>query len=295
MGQELVRRGNVMTSKLWGAQVLMDAPELVQQLHLEFLQAGAKVLTLNTYSVTPERLAYIDAQDHFPALQKSAFELAARARDSFSQSDISIAACLPPLYGSYQPDNSPEHDVALDTYRKIVEQQAHLVDVFLCETMSSIEEAKASATAACESDLPVWVSLSVDDNCSGCLRSGETVAEAYAVLKHLPIEAVLLNCSMPEAINAALPPLQETGIAYGAYANGFTTVTDLPMGGGVEMLEARIDLGPLEYSAFATAWVDNGASLVGGCCEISPDYIRSLAEQLGQRGHQIVGRFGKTP
>ena len=56
MGQELVKRGAAKESPMWGAQVLMDTPELVCQLHVEFIQAGAKVITLNSYSLTPERL-----------------------------------------------------------------------------------------------------------------------------------------------------------------------------------------------------------------------------------------------
>ena len=59
MGQELVKRGAVKESPMWGAQVLMDTPELVRQLHVEFIQAGAKVITLNSYSLTPERLSLI--------------------------------------------------------------------------------------------------------------------------------------------------------------------------------------------------------------------------------------------
>lgn len=291
MGQELVHRGVAHTSPMWGAQVMIDTPELVQQLHIDYLQAGAKVITLNTYSVTPERLANVGAEDQFPALQQTAFELASRARDASGVGSVSIAACLPPLFGSYQPDKAPVYEIVLETYQRIVEQQAGAVDVFLCETMSSIKEAKASATAATESGKPVWVALSVDDDCSGCLRSGETIADAYEALKPLPVEAILLNCSMPEAIDAAWPHLQMTGATMGAYANGFTSVEELPMGGGVEMLKARKDLGPQEYSRFAMEWVDSGADLIGGCCEISPAHIKDLAAQLAGAGYQIADRL----
>lgn len=291
MGQELVHRGVAHTSPMWGAQVMIDNPELVQQLHVDYLLAGAKVITLNSYSVTPERLANVGAEDQFSALQQTAFELASKARDVSGVGDVSIAACLPPLHGSYQPDKSPVYEVMLDTYRQIVEQQAKFVDVFLCETMSSISEAKASATAASESGKPVWVALSVDDNCSGCLRSGESIADAYQALQPLSVQAILLNCSLPEAIDAAWPHIQNTGATIGAYANGFTSVVDLPTGGGVEMLKARNDLGPQEYSKFALSWVDRGADLIGGCCEISPQHIKELADDLTRAGYQIAGQL----
>lgn len=291
MGQELVHRGAAHTSPMWGAQVMIDTPELVQQLHVDFLQAGAKVITLNTYSVTPERLANVGAEDQFAPLQKIAFELASRARDASGVSDAIIAGGLSPLYGSYQPDKAPGYDSMLATYRQVVEQQAKSVDVFLCETMSSIKEATASATAACESGKPVWVALSVDDDCSGCLRSGESIADAFKALQPLSVEAILLNCSMPEAIDAAWPHLHSTGVPIGAYANGFTSVAGLPLGGGVETLKARQDLGPSEYAKFAVDLVGRDASIIGGCCEISPAHIKELANQLTGAGYQIVGRL----
>jgi len=288
MGQELVRRGAVETSPMWGAQVLMDSPELVQQLHEDFLRAGACVITLNSYSVTPERLVYVNAEEQFAMLQQKSFELAARARDNVGRADVSIAACLPPLYGSYDPHNSPEFDVALATYRKIVEQQAGSVDVFLCETMSSISEALASATAAKESDRPVWVALSVDDECTGQLRSGESIADAWRKLSALSIDGLLLNCSLPEAIDAAWEHMESIPVMTGTYANGFTGVSDLPIGGGVEMLQARHDMGPEVYAQFALNKVTQGADIIGGCCEITPAHIKVLADHLTNSGYQIV-------
>ena len=291
MGQELVRRCAAETSPLWGGQVLVDSPEVVQQLHEEYLNAGARVLTLNTYSVTPERLAYINLEDQFSVLQKKAFEIADRARENAGHADVSIAGCLPPLYGSYDPGKSPAFDVALATYRRVVEQQADSVDLFLCETMSAIEEAKASAVAAIESGKPVWVALSVDDACTGMLRSGETIAQAWHELSALNIDGLLLNCSLPEAIDAAWKHMESLPVPTGMYANGFTGVSDLPTGGGVEMLEARVDMGPDVYARFALKKVSQGADIIGGCCEISPAHIKALADQLTANGFQIFNRL----
>ena len=288
MGQELVRRGAVQTSPLWGAQVLLDSPDTVQQLHEDYLRAGARVITLNTYSVTPERLAYVNIEDQFSVLQQKSIELATRARDSVGQSNVSIAGCLPPLYGSYDPQNAPAFDVALATYQRIVEQQAESVDVFLCETMSAISEALASATAAKESGKSVWVALSVDDHGNGKLRSGETIADTWRELSALSIDGLLLNCSLPEAIDAAWGHMESIPVVTGTYANGFTGVADLPVGGGVEMLQARDDMGPDVYAQFALDKVARGAEIIGGCCEITPAHIKVLADQLTDKGYEIV-------
>ncbi len=80
MGQELAHRGAARNDRLWGAQVMIDSPALVTQLHADYIQAGARVITLNTYSVTPERLADVGREAEFAMLQARAFELADRAR-----------------------------------------------------------------------------------------------------------------------------------------------------------------------------------------------------------------------
>ncbi len=288
MGQELVHRGAVQDSPMWGAQILMDSPDLVRQLHVDYIKAGAKVITLNSYSVTPERLLNVGAEDQFSDLQEKAFTLASQARDQAGIDDVRIAASLPPLVGSYHPEVMPEYEVALKTYRMIVAEQADNVDLFICETMSCIKEAQAAATAAAESGKPIWVALSVSDESTGVLRSGETIADAYKAVAAVAPAALLLNCSLPEAIDAAWPHMKKLDTKIGAYANGFTSIDAMPVGKGVEMLKARTDLGPVEYARVAMKWVDDGAVIIGGCCEISPAHIAQLASDLVQADIEIV-------
>ncbi len=291
MGQELVKRGAAKESPMWGAQVLMDTPELVRQLHVEFIQAGAKVITLNSYSLTPERLVNVGAVDQFDDLQSRAFELAAQARDEAGVADVRIAASLPPLAGSYHPESTPEFEAAVKSYRMIVEAQSDNVDLFICETMSCIKEAEAAALAASESGTPYWIAFSVSDECDGVLRSGESIDDAYqSVAKNNP-QAILLNCSLPEAIDAAWPQVKNLKVPVGAYANGFTSISAMPLAGGVDMLEAREDLGPDAYARAAMQWVDDGASVIGGCCEISPSHIARLAAVMKAQGVSIVSEL----
>ncbi|MEO4000055.1 homocysteine S-methyltransferase family protein [Mesorhizobium sp. CAU 1732] len=289
MGQELVRRSKTPPTRLWSARVLMDEPEIVEALHAEFIEAGARVITLNTYSATPERLEREGAADMFVPLQQRGIALAKAARDKAG--DCAIAGCLSPLFGSYAPALTIGYDEAVETYRRIVEQQAGAVDLFLCETMASADEAKAAATAACESGKPVWVSWTLADDGAPRLRSGETLAEAAKALEGLDIAALLVNCSRPEAVEAALPDLRKLGGRFGAYANGFTAVEALKHGGTVEVLEARKDLGPDAYAERAAGWASAGASIVGGCCEVGPAHIAALRDRLQSEGFQLVGAF----
>jgi len=291
MGQELLHRSKQPPHPLWSAKVLMDEPEIVRSVHLDYIVAGARVITLNAYSATPERLALQGVEDLFEPLQKRAIEIAERARGESGANGIRIAGCLPPLKTSYRPDLAPEYDEALATYRRIAACQAGTVDVFLCETMSSVTEARAAATAALETGKQVWLSLSVADAGGQILRSGETVADALTALANIPVEALLLNCSRPEAITEALPLLIATDRAAGAYANGFTAAGGLVPGGTVEALAGRKDLGPDAYADFALHWVAAGARIVGGCCEVGPAHIGAVGERLQAAGHRITGEL----
>ncbi len=277
MGQELVRRSKAELSPLWSANVMMHEPEIVEQVHREYIEAGAQIITLNSYSATPERLARDASEGLFEPLQAKAIEIANRAR---AGTDVKLAGCLSPLFGSYHPESAADYETCLETYKRIVALQEEAVDVFLCETMSSLKEAKAATTASKESGKPVWCGLSVDDDNGTLLRSGEPVLQAIFSAIEAGADAVLFNCSAPEAISAAIKIASEIDAVYGGYANGFVKANDLQLGGTVDVLEARTDLGPAEYAEFCRQWIENGATIIGGCCEIGPAHVAELKQRF---------------
>ena len=287
VGQELYRRSARPAAPLWSVQVMMDEPELVEAVHLDFIQAGARVITANTYTATPPRLDREAIADMFEALHDAALGAAEAARERSGQ-PVRIAGCLPPLVGSYRPDLTPPEDDCLADYRKIVAVQEDRVDLFLCETMLSAAEACAATTAAAESGKPVWTALSVNDADGTVLRSGEGVAEGAQAAVAAGAGAVLINCSSPEAVATAMPLLAEIGVPFGGYANGFVSIGALQPGGTVDVLEAREDLDPATYAGHAMDWVAAGAAIVGGCCEIGPDHIAALSQRLAAAGHEIA-------
>lgn len=294
MGQELMRRSTQKPHPMWSAKVLMDEPEIVEAVHLDYIRAGASVITLNNYAVTPERLARDGSAEMFAPLQARAIEIARAAREKGAlniEHEVQIAGCLPPLYASYRPNLVPPTDECVRKYRFIVEAQANDVDLFLCETMSSIREAEAAATAAKESGLPVWLSFSLEDTTSGCLRSGEPLESALRAVAKINSDAVLLNCSVPESIDSAIDILLNNVAVAGAYANGFTAVDALEPGGTVESLSIRQDLGPEAYADFALRWVKLGAKIIGGCCEVGPAHIGKLRSELEKHGYQITSKL----
>jgi S-methylmethionine-dependent homocysteine/selenocysteine methylase len=293
MGQELIKRAPEGPTPLWSARVMIDHPEIVKAVHLEYIRAGARVITVNAYSATRDRLEGAGFGDRFEELQRTACELAKAARDE-SGEDVTIAGCLPPLQWSYRPDLANDPDEIAPAYTEIARLQAPHVDLFLAETMSAAGQGLGAVRGAVEGGggKPVWVAWTVSDDDSGLLRSGETVAKASAALDGLPVAARLLNCSPPEAISAALPGLAALGGPFGAYANGFGAISDdFTPGSTVKALSGRTDLGPAAYAAFALGWVEAGATIVGGCCEVGPAHIAELARRLSAAGHDIVGEL----
>lgn len=291
MGQELIHRSKQPPSPMWSASVMMEEPEIVEAVHSEYIQAGAKVLTLNSYSVTPERLARDSKSELFKPLQAKAIEIAKTARGDH---DVMIAGCLPPMLASYKPELVPDIAACKKSYSAIVAEQKADVDLFLCETLSTITEVKAAVSAGVESGKPVWCAMTVTDGDGTKLRSGESLAEAALAAKEAGASAVLINCSWPESVSEGLASLKACGLPFGAYANGFTAITALEAGGTVSGLKARTDLDPKAYADHAMAWVEAGASIIGGCCEVGPAHICELNKRLSAEGHNIVKSFSDS-
>ena len=295
MGQELTRRSKDPAHPQWGAWVMMNEPEIVQALHEEYIEAGARAITINAYSVNRSRLENFKMVERLTELQATAIDIASRARDAFD-SETTLLGCLPPLMGSYHPERLPPEPQALEEYREVVSLQASRVDAFICETMGSATEARLAATAACESGKPVWVAWTLDETLGEDgqprLRSGETVPEALAALNGLPVESVLFNCTAPEAMTSGMDVLVATGLPTGGYANGFTPIPkEFRLGQTIDMIGKRTDLDPEGYADHAMGWVAKGARLVGGCCETSPSHIAELKRRLERAGHRPVGTF----
>lgn len=288
MGQELVARSGDEPTPLWATRVMLDHPGMVRDIHADYFAAGATVATTNTYAIHHDRLERFGLDPMFHALHLRALAEAHEARAAFGAGRI--AGSMGPLAASYRPDLTQPVDIAAPKYAEIARILGAHVDMILCETMASIEMCEGAAAGAQAAGKPVWLSISVDDHNGKLLRSGEPVTDLARVIKAYPVAAVLANCSVPEAMADALAGLKTLGLPFGAYANGFTHISgnflkDAPT---VKELTHRHDLTPEKYAAFAMAWVEMGATIVGGCCDVGPDHIRHLAACLQAAGHQIV-------
>jgi S-methylmethionine-dependent homocysteine/selenocysteine methylase len=287
MGQELVARSGDDPTPLWATRVMLDHPGMVRDIHADYFAAGASIATTNSYAIHHDRLLRAGLDPMFHALHLRALAEAHEARAAHGSGRI--AGSLGPLNASYRPDLTEPVTEAAAKYAEIARLMSPHVDLILIETAASIEAAEGALIGAQAAGKPVWLSVSVDDHDGTRLRSGEPVADLERLLQH-PIAALLANCSVPEAMADALAALGPLGKPFGAYANGFTHISgnflkDAPT---VKELTHRHDLTPEKYSDFALAWVNMGATIVGGCCEVGPAHIRHLRDRLVAEGHRIV-------
>lgn len=288
IGQELVHRAGDRPTPLWSTSVMLEHPDLVRAVHGDYFAVGATIATTNTYAVLRDRLRPAGLEDRFADLIEAALVEAEAARAAHGGGRI--AASLGPLGASYRPDLFPPEKEAAAAYGELVALMESRVDLWLIETVSSIAHARGALKGCAGGALPVWLSVTVEDEDGARLRSGEALADLAPVVEALRPDAVLVNCSRPEAIAAALAILKPLGLPMGAYANGFTRITEafLEDRPTVEALTARKDLGPEDYADFAMGWVEAGATIVGGCCEVGPAHIAELARRLRAAGHEIV-------
>ena len=288
MGQELIKRSANAPTPLWSTTVMRDEPDLVTTVHADYIQADARVITLNNYSATPVRLAKHGLSTAFSELHHAAITAAQRAiAQTKPTHPVAVAGCLPPLVSSYHAEDVPSEAACLADYRALVAAQKDGVNLFLCETLTTVREVQTAATAGKESGHPVWVGMTVDDQDGTRLRSGESLADGVAAAKACGAAAVLINCSWPEAITQGLPILAASGLPFGGYANGFTNAASLAAGSTVAGLAVRRDLNPEAYAEHAMGWVAMGARIVGGCCEVGPAHIQHLGECLKAAGYTL--------
>lgn len=279
LGQEIYRRASAVSSPLWSVAVMLEQPEVVTAVHADFIRAGARTLTLNTYAATPTRLRRQGLHDQIGAIHRKAFQALHRAIDATGLA-VDVAACLPPLAASYQGQPERSFEDLRDEYRALVELQAG-ADVVLIETMTNTLEARAACAAASELGKPFGVSFRLEVD--GGLKSGESLTEAVAAIADYCPTAVMLNCCDLEILTAAMPRLAACYPRVGGYANAFESVEAVAGGGLVDALEARADVSPGTYAAQVQQWLAAGALVVGGCCEITPAHIRCLAEELADQ------------
>ena len=312
-GRELARMGAPFRQPEWSALALMEGPDFVTRMHERFIAAGADVITTNSYAVVPFHIGSARFADRGEALADLAGRLARQAAASAAGAGVGatraagaagtdaagagrpvkVAGSLPPACGSYRADLF-RPDEARPILQTLVRGLAPYVDHWQAETLSAIEEAelvREVLDAADGPSRPLWLSFTLEDEADRGgeprLRSGQPANDAVAAAIQLGAEAVLFNCSQPEAMGdavaAARRVIEAAGVKVkiGVYANAFPPQSK-DAAANANLHDIRTDLNPLAYLAFAQAWQRTGASILGGCCGIGPEHIAVLRQGLTQ-------------
>ena len=290
LGRELAKRGAPFRQPEWSALAMIEAPEIVRDVHRAFIQSGASVITTNSYALVPFHIGQerfeADAQDLAVASGKMAREAVELEGDT-----TRVAGSIPPLFGSYRADLFDAEHVD-DIATPLIKGLSPYVDLWLVETQSLTTESLAVRKligTLDDAQKPVWISFTLEDNENldvPRLRSGETVAEAVAALAAVNVDAILFNCCQPEVIDSALMVAKQTladkealSVKLGAYANAFPPQPkEATANDGLD--DMREDLDPTAYLSWAEQWQTQGASLIGGCCGIGPEHIARLSQHF---------------
>lgn len=289
MGRELERRGAPFKQPEWSALAMMEAPEIVKEVHKAFIAAGSRVITTNSYALVPFHIGEEVFQQRATELAINSANVAHQAVAE-SGEDVKVAGSLAPLFGSYRADLY-QAERAEEIARPLITALAPRVDLWLNETQSLLAETLLMKKLVDELDSekkPYWVSFTLEDaepTTEPCLRSGETVVEAVKAMAEAGVDGILFNCCQPEIIADAIAITKQVlaernkDVQIGAYANAFPPQPkDATANDGLD--ELRADLTPESYLVWAEKWCELGATLIGGCCGIGPDHIAALAKRL---------------
>jgi S-methylmethionine-dependent homocysteine/selenocysteine methylase len=273
MGTELQRHGIDVGLPLWSARALIAEPDSVLWIHRAYINAGADIITANTFRTTQRTFLRAGLPDRSALLTRQAVELALQARTTGAAHHVLVAGSLAPLEDCYRPDIVPD-DATLS-----VEHGEHArrlaaagVDVILLETMGTIREAEAACRAAVETGKETVVSFLCRPD--GRLYGGESIDAAVHRIAPLGPTAFSLNCISPRIIAPALDALRAaTSLPLAVYANVGTS--------GHEQDGALvIDVTAEAYASFAEEWKRQGVSIIGGCCGTTPGYIESIRKTI---------------
>lgn len=283
----LEKQGCDLDHRLWSARILETRPEAIIQAHLAYLKSGAQCLITSSYQATvPGFMALGHDRSTAENYILRSVELAEEARKRFLATGANvtsplIAASIGP-YGAYLADGSEyrgnygisENDLKNFHLSRIRILDASGADFLACETIPDFQEAKVLAGILKECRKEAWISFSCKDGKH--LNDGTRIGECAAFFaEHPTVFAIGVNCTDPSHVSGLISALKEK--------SGSKKIVVYPNSGEVYHASSKTWMGladPDAFAAMAKEWLELGAHIIGGCCRIGPEQIRSLAEIL---------------
>ena len=283
MGQELLARGMKPNGTLWSANAILNSKyhELVESTHKDFVKAGAEVIVTTTFTTRRKRLSENNIEDKFEYLNKKAGEIALKVKNEYP--NIMIAGGLPPQRLTYEEDIRSEVEITKD-----FNEQARLlneyVDFYYFDVWSSIREFKCGIEAIKEFKKPYLIGIHISEGTK--LPSGEKISDIKSIIDG-NLLGVILSCVSPENYEHNLEEIKKLNVPFGFKLNGFMTTKPKngytanylkTKGNPNEFLGKRHDLTPDKFHQIAKKFKENGATIIGGCCETGPAHIKAMAK-----------------
>ena len=288
-GTEISRRGVAIHPELsWSANANISHPDMVRDIHRDYILAGAEIIITNTFSTSRATLATDGLSEQTEAINKQSVRLAMDARKSCdAEETVVIAGSMSAFEPKGHPEIIPSYEEALEDYREQVSILDGVgVDLIVLEMFSRTVDLKASIEAATETGLPIWVGLSCESHDGhiylGLMgrHGGETIADAVIASSSPNVKAFCIMHSPPQVTADALRELQAyTSLPIGAYAHGGSINDKNGQATKISPAERQSVPGtdPQKYLNYAHQWVECGATIIGGCCGTTPEHIRVLS------------------
>ncbi len=288
MGQELLARGLISKGTLWSATSLIDEKyyQLVIDTHLSSINAGAEVILTNTFTTRKIRMEQNQVGDRFHFANQKACELAIKAKE-LSKKNILIAGSLPAQNDTYEVDKREKNIIEKDFF-----DQASIIDpyidFFYLDVISSGREVEIALNVIKEFKKPVLIGLHIKKN--GKLPSNETITEVVKKYKNDRWLGVITACVSLEIIENTLNELKKLNIPFGFKANLWGVEEPLPVhrfndakfnevGKNPNVtLGKRDEITDKIFGEFAKKIINNGATILGGCCETNSSHIKELSK-----------------
>ena len=284
LSNQLEKQGYNLNNKLWSAKLLESDPEAIIKAHLAYLEAGVQCITTASYQATiPGFMSIGYDMASAESLIKRSVHLAEKAIKRFHIKDSKplIAASVGP-YGAYLADGSEYHGkygVSEEKLREFHEHKIRLLDnsnadILACETIPSFKETIVLANILKDINKQTWVSFSCKDEFH--INDGTPIEDCVDILSDHPnIFAIGVNCTSPKYITglvkAIKPKINEKRIIV------------YPNSGDVYNAETKVwsELSsPEQLLNQAKEWINLGVDIIGGCCRIGPEEIKSLKKLI---------------
>lgn len=281
MGTLLVSRG--ASPEQAKSPLNVADPEAVREVHDDYRDAGARILTTNTWDANRVKLTAHEWADSLEKINREGVRL---AREAASGELLFVAGSMGPLGALVKPYGS----LTLAGVRELFEEQARIlleagVDLVLLETFGSLLEAAEAVRAVRGLSASIPILAQMTFLAEGRTAFGEAAAHALGTLALAGADAVGMNCTLgPQESHEVFKTL------VGAVA---APLSVMPNAGYPTLVHGRnVFLSSPDYLRdYATSFADAGAAIIGGCCGTTPEHIRAMAKAV--EGRQRLAPTGR--